>query len=80
MNFFKGNHSESEIVPAVPTGDGGIESRQDGTKTIHPCMKTLPLTKIQGVGCLSLWFPFKNSDVRGYSIELIWEETYPLHY
>lgn len=36
MNFFKENHSECQIVPTFPAGYGGVESGQDGAKTVHP--------------------------------------------
>lgn len=36
MNFFKENHSECQIVPSFPSGDGGIESGQYRAKTVHP--------------------------------------------
>ena len=36
MNFFKENNDEGQIIPTFPTGNGCVESCEDGLEAIHP--------------------------------------------
>lgn len=40
MNFFKENNDEGQIIPTFPTGNGCVESCEDGLEAIHPGVRS----------------------------------------